>query len=95
MIDWATKKIQASQKIDFSGPEKVLLNAVFEKIPSESLYTGQHLAAAFDLLMSAEYYKSVTVQNWHYCPIEKPKMYYSFLNACPYCCLQQKFEFTA
>jgi len=94
MQDWITAKIAASQEIDFSGPEKALADAIFEKIPEKDLHKGRYLAAAFDLLMTAEYYKSVTTKNWHYCPNEKPKIYYSFLNACPYCCLKQKFVFT-
>lgn len=80
--------------MSFSGPERVLVDAIFEKIPTKDLNQGRFLAAAFDLLMTAEYYKSVTVKNWYYCPKERPKMYYSFLNACPYCCLNQKFVFT-
>ena len=94
MKDWITAKIAASQAIDFSGPEKVLTEAIFEKISESNLHKGRYLAAAFDLLMTAEYYKSVTVKNWHYCPNDNPKIYYSFLNACPYCCLKQKFVFT-
>lgn len=94
MQDWITNKIAQSQEMNFSGPEKVLADAIFEKIPAKDLGKGRFLAAAFDLLMTAEYYKSVTVKNWHYCPNEQPKMYYSFLNACPYCCLKQKFAFT-
>ena len=94
MQDWITAKIAASQEIDFSGPEKVLADAIFEKVPEKDLHKGRYLAAAFDLLMTAEYYKSVTIKNWHYCPNDTPKIYYSFLNACPYCCLKQKFVFT-
>ena len=93
MQDWITDKIAASQEMNFSGPEAVLAASIFEKIPASDLHQGRYLAAAFDLLMTAEYYKSVTVKNWHYCPNEQPKMYYTFLNACPYCCLKQKFVF--
>ncbi len=93
MQDWITTKIAESQEMNFSGAEKVLADAIFEKIPKKELDKGRFLAAAFDLLMTAEYYKSVTLTNWHYCPNERPKMYYTFLNACPYCCLKQKFVF--
>ncbi|MCW5924895.1 MAG: hypothetical protein KIS77_21425 [Saprospiraceae bacterium] len=94
MHDWLTDKISSSQKFDFSGPEKVLVDAIFDKISASDLNSGRYLAAAFDLLMTAEYYKSVTIKGWHYCPDGKPKMYYSFLNACPCCRLQQRFVFT-
>lgn len=93
MQDWITEKIAESQEINFSGPEKVLAEAIFAKIPTQELNNGRFLAVAFDLLMTAEYYKSVTVKNWHYCPNERPKIYYTFLNACPFCCLKQKFVF--
>jgi hypothetical protein len=94
MKDWITTQIAQSQEMNFSGPESRLITAIFEKIPVHDLNKGRYLAAAFDLLMTAEYYKSVTVKNWHYCPNGHPKIYYSFLNACPYCCLKQKFVFT-
>lgn len=69
MHDWITDKISSSQKFDFSGPEKVLVDAIFDKISASDLNSGRHLAAAFDLLMTAEYYKSVTIKGWHYCPM--------------------------
>ncbi len=56
---------------------------------------GILLAAAFDLLVSAEYYGNVNQVNWCYCPSlnHPPKIYYPYTNTCPYCVLNNEFQY--
>jgi hypothetical protein len=54
------------------------------------------LAAAYDLLLSVEYYRVVTHAGWLYCPNppENPLLLYPYnANVCPRCVLQNNFHY--
>ncbi len=56
--------------------------------------TGYRLAAAFDLLTSAEYYRSVANRGWTYCNDGLPMMIYLYTNTCPRCIGNGAFRFS-
>lgn len=54
---------------------------------------GICLAATFDLMVSAAYYKSVANRGWTYCCEEPQMMFYTYTNICPRCIGNDKFVF--
>ena len=64
-------------------------------------YDGQTrrvlLAAAFDLVVAAEYYSRASHVGWIYCPspAEQPLLLYPYTNACPRCVLRDQFIYHA
>lgn len=46
---------------------------------------GIRLAATFDLMVSAAYYKSVSNRGWTYCSDDPQMMFYTYTNVCPRC----------
>lgn len=59
--------------------------------PEASL--GRILAAAFDLAVSAAYYRYVSQRGWFYCPSPSPRLYFHFTNCCPRHALDNSFYF--
>lgn len=53
---------------------------------SSTINQGLILAAAFDLMVAAEYYKSVTSKGWYSCGCYETQNYifYPYTNTCPY-----------
>jgi hypothetical protein len=54
---------------------------------------GTLYACAFDLLISAEYYGSLSHTGWLYCPDKEPRLFFHFTNCCPRHVLADKFFF--
>lgn len=52
---------------------------------------GIRLAATFDLMVSASYYKSVSNRGWTYCNDSPHMLFYPYTNVCPRCCSKGKF----
>ena len=93
---WLKKILSQTKPFPYEEVEKSLIIKLLEKIdlisdPSEK---SLHLAAAFDLLVAAEYYRSVAHVGWVYCPEgESPILLYSYINACSRCLLKDQFVF--
>ncbi len=51
---------------------------------------GDHLACAFDFLVSVRFHNSLKPENWLWCPHCSLDIH-SVLNACPACCLEERF----
>ena len=54
---------------------------------------GIRLAAIFDLMVSASYYKSVSNRGWTYCSDNPQMMFYTYTNVCPRCRGNGKFVY--
>ena len=54
---------------------------------------GELWASAFDLLISAEYYTSISHSGWLYCPEMEPRLFFHFTNCCPVHVLSDDFYF--
>jgi len=54
---------------------------------------GEFFASAFDLLISAEYYGSISHSGWLYCPDKEPRLFFHFTNCCPRHVLSEQFFF--
>lgn len=74
-----------------------LITAAIEAAYSNGPYPTRRtrLAAAFDLVISAEYYRHVSHAGWLYCPEtpDGPKLFYPYTNVCPGCVLRGQFAF--
>lgn len=73
----------------------LLVELAFKHCESNSSLLGYSLAAAFDLLVAAEYYKNVKSDEWLYCPNpnDSPLLIYHYTNTCPCCILNSEFHF--
>ncbi|MDD5068631.1 MAG: hypothetical protein PHS53_01970 [Candidatus Pacebacteria bacterium] len=87
--------IDGSAPISIDSEKAELARKLVEeayKMPQKEI--GLSLAAAFDLLVSAEYYGRVTNRGWIYCPHNgNPLLLFSYTNICPRCNLAGKFKY--
>ena len=94
---WVEKNIEAAQSIAYENDEEALASSLIQAVYSHSTTPTEkavNLAAAFDLLISAEYYRSIAHANWVYCPSDNaPLLLYPYTNACPRCLLNDEFHF--
>lgn len=94
---WITENLAAARTIASVPEEDALISALIQAVYAHSNTPAEksiNLAAAFDLLVSADYYRSVAHANWVYCPSDNtPLLLYPFTNACPRCLLNDKFHF--
>lgn len=95
--DWVQNALDSAKRLEVAPHERSLADKLIEQALRHALNErrpiGTVLAAAFDLLIAAEYYKSVSHQGWYYCPIHKPALFYPFTNTCPRCILEGGFHF--
>ena len=98
---WVELAVKTAFEPSASSGEKKLAVALIESayrfaknINADRVRRRLLLAAAFDLLVSAEYYRAVAHTGWTYCPKEQsPTLYYPYTNVCPDCILRGKFVF--
>ncbi len=94
---WVKDAIKGATKIVALNYEKTLANKLiqhaYQSANEKGLPIGVTLAAAFDLFIAADYYKSVTNKGWHYCPVGDPLLFYPYTNTCPRCVLKGSFQF--
>jgi hypothetical protein len=95
--DWVQQALDKAQKLEVAPYEKTLANKLIQKaftFVSEKHYSlGNVLAAAFDLFIATQYYRSVAHTGWYYCPKDAPMLFYPFTNVCPRCMLAGEFHF--
>ncbi len=105
-MNWAIERALGAVAISSSPDEKVLLSALFDavygyKYPASFTQSETQklrrclLAAAFDLMVAAEYYRTVGHLRWMYCPQSdyQPTIYYPYTSICPYCVLEGNFHY--
>lgn len=95
---WLSNLINKCRPLESSADEhdliKVLLDGV-DKLRYNGNDSIYDLAAAFDILVSAAYYGSVTHTGWIYCPDSTfgPVIFYPYTNVCPSCVIKNRFNF--
>jgi hypothetical protein len=106
-MTWVTERADNATTVPIEPTEKELLDALIESVYGFN-YPGnlthdetqkrrrRLLAAAFDLMVAAEYYRTVSHLGWVYCchsPDSDPMAYYPYTSVCPRCVLDGKFNF--
>lgn len=91
--------VETSQSFQITLAERELIRELLTAvgaIENETFVSRRAmLAAAFDLVVTAEYYRSVGHIGWVYCPEPTPALYYPYTNICPRCGLDNRFHFQA
>ena len=93
---WIKEILGRTRPFPYEDVEKSLISKLLEKIDLRADVSEKslHLAAAFDLLVAAEYYRSVAHVGWVYCAEgESPLLFYPYINACPRCLLKDQFVY--
>lgn len=95
--NWVQQALDKAQELEIAAHEKSLAYKLIErafKFAADKQYTrGKVLAAAFDLFVAAQYYRSVAHTGWYYCPNGSPALFYPFTNVCPRCMLAGEFHY--
>jgi hypothetical protein len=105
-MTWIAEKITNAYPIFSVSDENALLDVLLESVYGYSFPADlsqdeiqklrrRLLAAAFDLMVAAEYYRAVGHLRWVYCPFpdSEPMAYYPYTSVCPRCVLDGKFYF--
>lgn len=105
-MTWVAERATNAYAISSEPAEKALLDVLLEAVYGYSLpanlsedekrrLRGRLLAAAFDLMVAAEYYRAVGHLGWVYCPFpdSEPAVYYPYTSICPRCVLDGRFHF--
>lgn len=94
---WLEKAVELSQPIQIAHHERVLSEVLIDQARMNALKSqysiGIYLAAAFDLMIAAEYYRAIAHRGWQYCPANVPLLYYPYTNTCPHCALTGNFHY--
>ena len=97
---WIQHIVEKSRPFVFEPEELHLISKVIDIIyslePLDAARRKIFLAAAFDLVIAADYYRSVAHTNWLYCsePKSAPFLFYTYVNGCPRCLLKNRFVHT-
>lgn len=104
--NWIAERATQAYSVSTTSLEEslldALLNAVYSQPFAEDLSPREKtiqrrllLAAAFDLMVAAEYYATVGHVGWTYCPYSEtePAIYYPYTNICPRCVLSGAFHY--
>lgn len=93
---WANQMLNKSQLVKLESHEQnladTLLDLCYNAVNRTNVPLGLTLAAAFDLLVSAEYYRNLTNRGWCYCP-EHQSLIFPYTNTCPICVLSGNFYY--
>lgn len=95
---WLAELVESSSPVSGRPAEIALIKSLLDAIYSEDLAQESRrilLAAAFDLVVAAEYYSRVAHVGWVYCPhpTNDPAIFYPYTNVCPRCALRGKFVY--
>jgi hypothetical protein len=87
--------LNAAQALVAKPHEQGLISRLWTMV-EVSDYSAQDrrlaLGAAFDLLVTAEYYSSIGHHGWQYCAEPSPTLFYPYTNTCPRCIFDGRFE---
>ncbi len=95
---WLAALVASASPVSSEPAEIGLIRALLDVIYSKDLIEASRrtlLAAAFDLVVAAEYYSRVAHVGWVYCPdpADSPTIFYPYTNVCPRCVLRGKFVY--
>jgi hypothetical protein len=95
---WIEQMIAKCPKVEQENlVETQLIDLLIERCyeysskPDQSI--GNLFASAFDLLISCEYYGSLSHSGWLYCPDDSPRLFFHFTNCCPRHVMHEQFHF--
>jgi hypothetical protein len=91
-----TKIMEAAQPFQSHPAEQILIDSLLELLDAHHYAADDRrlaLAAAFDLVVAADYYRSVGHIGWLYCSQPTPHLFYPYTNTCPQCVLDGHFEY--
>ncbi|MEI1376598.1 hypothetical protein PQG02_18825 [Nostoc sp. UHCC 0926] len=96
--DWIVSLLGRVKALEVNSHEEaltcILVEQALENAKRTATNPGISLAAAFDLIVAAEYYTKLTNKGWLYCPVNNiPLLIYPYTNACPRCVLQGNFYY--
>ncbi|MBD2297220.1 hypothetical protein H6G28_01220 [Nostoc sp. FACHB-190] len=96
--EWIENSLQKSERPSPDAPVQqelcdLLIQRCFEHSTNLAIRKGLLLAAAFDLLIAAEYYCAVTHSKWLYSPGRQPRIFFHYTNCCPRSALKNEFHF--
>lgn len=96
--DWIVNLLGRVKAIEFYPHEEalaaILIHQAIENSKLTSTSLGVSLAAAFDLIVAAEYYTKVANKGWLYCPEnDEPLLVYPYTNTCTRCIINGNFCF--
>lgn len=97
-VDWIVSLLGKVKAFEVNPHEETLARILVEQALENARRTatapGVSLAAAFDLIVAAEYYTKVANKGWLYCPVnDSPLLIYPYTNTCPRCVLESNFYF--
>ncbi|WP_129583689.1 hypothetical protein [Alicyclobacillus tolerans] len=90
---FATRQPLSPKTSELSLVNEVILQGM-RLSKSAGIPLSEILAAGYDLILMAEYYKDVTNTGWGYCPEHSPHLFYPYTNTCPRCIFHGEFHFT-
>lgn len=98
-LDWIEKIITKSSPLspdneDEANLVNLLIDTCNEYQKDSHKEIGYLYAAAFDLIVAAQYYSAISHSNWLYCPTDSPKIFFHYTNCCPRCVLTEDFFFS-
>ncbi len=95
LSDWVKNAFDVARPLVVNENEialaDLLIQESFKAAQTKSFSLEVTLAAAFDLLVAAEYYSNVTNGGWYYCNNGEPGLFYPYTNICPRCRLKGAF----
>ena len=94
--NWISEALRKTEPYTYEDVEESLATKLLDKIylDDDTSEKPLHLAAAFDLLVAAEYYRTVACEKWGYClGKDSSLLFYPYVNVCPRCLLQGQFVF--
>ena len=93
---WLNVALEKARPYPSDPSEDRLITKLLDTIDTLNLPQAERqlaLGAAFDLLISAEYYGSIAHIGWLYCESPEPILFYPYTNICPHCVLAGDFVF--
>lgn len=92
---WLDQALKTVQPVRTAPHEIELIRRLLDLAAVDETQFGRReiLAAAFDLLISVEYYSTLGHVGWVYCPINSSALFYPYTNVCPRCVLEGRFEY--
>ena len=95
---WLAELVTSASPVSSKPAETTLIESLLDAIYGENFAEESRrilLAAAFDLVVAAEYYTRVAHVGWVYCPdpTDGPAIFYPYTNVCPRCALRGRFVY--
>lgn len=93
---WVSQILAAAHPFQSSPIEQELISLLLKNVQDRNYSANDRrkaLAATFDLLVAAEYFRTIAHISWLYCPIDDPMLFYPYTNICLRCVLEGRFVF--